>query len=66
VLFIDEATSHLDKDNEVKISEQIQHLPITRIMIAHRQETINMAEHVYLLNEGVLINVNKSDTAAVS
>ncbi len=58
VLFMDEATSHLDKDNETKISEQIQHLPMTRIMIAHRQETINMAEQVYLLNNGVLTNLN--------
>lgn len=58
VLFMDEATSHLDKDNEAKISEQIQHLPMTRIMIAHRQETINMAEQVYLLNNGTLISLN--------
>ena len=55
VLFMDEATSHLDKDNETKISEQVQHLPITRIVIAHRQETINMAEKVYVLNNGTLI-----------
>jgi len=60
VLFMDEATSHLDKENEAKISEKIQHLPMTRIMIAHRQETINMAEQVYLLNNGVLVNVNES------
>ena len=60
VLFMDEATSHLDKENEAKISEQIQHLPMTRIMIAHRQETINMAEQVYLLNNGILVNVNES------
>jgi ATP-binding cassette, subfamily B, bacterial CvaB/MchF/RaxB len=60
VLFMDEATSHLDKDNEAKISEQIQHLPMTRIMIAHRQETINIAEQVYLLNDGILVNVNES------
>jgi ATP-binding cassette subfamily B protein RaxB len=59
VLFMDEATSHLDKENEAKISEQIQHLPMTRIMIAHRQETINMAEHVYSLKDGALINVNE-------
>ena len=58
VLFMDEATSHLDKDNEAKISEQIQHFPMTRIMIAHRQETINMAEKVYLLNKGTLIHLN--------
>jgi len=66
VLFMDEATSHLDKDNETKISEQIQHLPMTRIMIAHRQETINMAEQVYLLNNGALTNLNddRSKTAS--
>jgi ATP-binding cassette, subfamily B, bacterial CvaB/MchF/RaxB len=57
VLFMDEATSHLDKDNEAKISEQIQHLPMTRIMIAHRQETINMAEKVYHLDNGELVNL---------
>jgi len=66
VLFMDEATSHLDKDNEAKISEQIQHLPMTRIMIAHRQETINMAEQVYLLQNGSLINLNNGCSEAVS
>lgn len=57
ILFMDEATSHLDKDNEAKISEKIQLLPITRIMIAHRQETIDMAEQVYLLTNGSLTNL---------
>lgn len=66
VLFMDEATSHLDKDNETKISEQIQHLPMTRIMIAHRQETINMAEKVYLLNNGALINLNDNYSKTAS
>ena len=65
VLFMDEATSHLDKENETKISEQIQHLPITRIMIAHRQETINMADQVYILRDGVLINLSESCSKAV-
>ncbi|GEA25224.1 peptidase domain-containing ABC transporter [Vibrio harveyi] len=58
VLFMDEATSHLDKDNEAKISEQIQNLPMTRVMVAHRQETINMAEQVYHLESGTLTNSN--------
>jgi ATP-binding cassette subfamily B protein RaxB len=66
VLFMDEATSHLDKDNETKISEQIQHLPMTRVMIAHRQETINMAEQVYLLKNGALINLNDSCSQTAS
>ncbi|WP_440056859.1 peptidase domain-containing ABC transporter (plasmid) [Pseudoalteromonas sp. T1lg65] len=58
ILFMDEATSHLDKDNEAKISEQVQHLSITRIMIAHRQETINMAEQVYHLEGGNLVRLS--------
>jgi ATP-binding cassette subfamily B protein RaxB len=66
VLFMDEATSHLDKDNETKISEKIQHLPITRIMIAHRQETINMAENVYLLSDGTLLNLSENDSKTAS
>lgn len=33
---------------------------MTRIMIAHRQETINMAKQVYLLNDGTLINLTDS------
>ncbi len=58
VLFMDEATSHLDIDNEAKINEKIQHLPMTCIMIAHRQETINMAEKVYHLENGILVNLS--------
>ena len=64
VLFMDEATSHLDKDNEAKISQQIQHLPITRIMIAHRQETINMAGKVYHLNAGELVDLGQQGESA--
>lgn len=66
VLFMDEATSHLDKDNEAKISEQLQHLPMTRIMIAHRQETIDMAGQVYQLNDGNLTNLADSCTKTAS
>lgn len=66
VLFMDEATSHLDKDNEAKISEQNQHLPMTRIMIAHRQETINMAEQVYHLDNGTLVNLTDACSQTAS
>lgn len=57
ILFMDEATSHLDRDNEAIISEQIQHLPITRIMIAHRQETICMAERVFKIVDSSLVEL---------
>jgi ATP-binding cassette subfamily B protein RaxB len=37
VLFLDEATSHLDKENERHINEQIAALNITRIQVSHRE-----------------------------
>ncbi len=46
ILFLDEASSHLDATNESYINQNIKRLGITVIMIAHRQETINMADRV--------------------
>lgn len=44
ILFLDEATSHLDLDNEAKINQAISSLKITRIFIAHRPSTIDSAD----------------------
>ncbi len=46
LLFLDEATSHLDVDNEKKINVSLKALEITQIVIAHRQETIQMADRI--------------------
>ncbi len=43
ILFLDEATAHLDPDLERSINETIKNLNITRIIIAHRQETLSLA-----------------------
>ncbi len=43
ILFLDEATSHLDVENEKAINKNIQDMDITRIMVAHRAETISTA-----------------------
>jgi len=65
ILFMDEATSHLDASNEARISEQILQLNMTRIMVAHRQETINKANNVYLLEEGQLVLKSSRDATTV-
>jgi ATP-binding cassette subfamily B protein RaxB len=52
LLFMDEATSHLDIENEAKISEQIKHLEMTRIIIAHRPETIKQADRIVVMHQG--------------
>ncbi|MCD1125871.1 peptidase domain-containing ABC transporter [Jinshanibacter sp. LJY008] len=49
ILFLDEATSHLDTDNESRVNAAIQELNITRIIIAHRQSTIASADRVITL-----------------
>jgi ATP-binding cassette subfamily B protein RaxB len=36
ILFLDEATAHIDSLQEKQISESLQMLPLTRIIIAHR------------------------------
>lgn len=52
ILVLDEATSHLDLDNERKVSKALQELKLTRIMIAHRPETIHSADRVIALCGG--------------
>lgn len=46
ILFLDEATSHLDADNESRVNASIQALKITRVIIAHRPSTIASADRV--------------------
>lgn len=46
ILFMDEATSHLDLQTELRVLTAIKALKITRIFIAHRPETIRAADRV--------------------
>jgi ATP-binding cassette subfamily B protein RaxB len=52
ILALDEATSHLDIDNERKVNVALGSLNLTRIMVAHRPETIASAQRVVSLQEG--------------
>jgi ATP-binding cassette subfamily B protein RaxB len=54
LLVLDEATSSLDSANELAVNESVRKLGLTRIIIAHRRETIDMADRVLLLNGGYL------------
>lgn len=50
ILFLDEASSHLDINNERVINDNLRQLNITKIMVAHRQETLNTADSVVYLD----------------
>ena len=51
ILFMDEVTSHLDEENERAISTSISQLNITRIIVAHRQSTIDSANRCIELDK---------------
>ncbi len=55
LLFLDEASSHLDVQKESEINRAISKLNITRIIVAHRPETLRLADRVVQLREGVIV-----------
>jgi ATP-binding cassette subfamily B protein RaxB len=55
VLFLDEATSHLDVDKERLINDAIRALDITKIIVAHRPETIQSADRVLRMQNGRIV-----------
>ena len=46
ILLLDEATSHLDEENERTINQAIRLLPISRVIVAHRRSTLDMADRI--------------------
>lgn len=56
ILFLDEATSHLDIIKEKEINDMIKLLNITRIIIAHRPETISSVDRIIALNNGRVVS----------
>lgn len=56
LLLLDEATSHLDVSRETAVNEALSKLAPTRIVIAHRPDTINAAERVIDFGGGKLIS----------
>lgn len=55
ILYLDEATSHLDMDNEHRVNAAINQLSLTRVIVAHRHETIATAERVVELDKGTVV-----------
>jgi ATP-binding cassette subfamily B protein RaxB len=55
ILIMDEGTSHLDLANEQRVNHAVRNLGITRVIVAHRPETVRAADRVYALKDGVLI-----------
>src|SRR3954466_1376365 len=54
ILLLDEATSHLDLDRERAVNDALGASRVTRIVIAHRPETIQAAERILELKDGTI------------
>ena len=64
ILLLDEATSSLDVERERTVNQAVRQLALTRVIVAHRPETIASAGRVIALHDGRvaqdLRNVNGS------
>src|SRR5690606_15880429 len=55
LLFLDEATSHQDVANERLVNEAVKGLLLTKVIVAHRPETIASADRVLVMDQGRIV-----------
>ncbi|MDE0853623.1 MAG: peptidase domain-containing ABC transporter [Nevskia sp.] len=65
ILVLDEATSHLDIKREQQVNEAIRALRITRVIVAHRPETLASADRVITLADGKIVSRSVVPLAAL-
>jgi len=63
LLIMDEGTAHLDVAHERIVGDNIGAMGITRIVIAHRRETIDAADRVVRLEKGRIVEADDNATA---
>ena len=55
LLFLDEATSHLDVLKERLVNDAVRQLALTKVIVAHRPETIASADRVLVMDGGRVV-----------
>jgi ATP-binding cassette, subfamily B, bacterial len=65
ILILDEATANIDTITEQLLSDILKKLPetTTRVIIAHRLNTIENADEIYFVNSGEVIRAGSLDDA---
>ena len=55
IVFMDEATSALDNRTQAVVTESLDRMQATRVVIAHRLSTVINADRIYVLKDGQIV-----------
>lgn len=66
LLFLDEATSHLDVGNEQLVNAAVKQLDVTKVIVAHRPETIASADRVLVMQGGRIVQEIRPERTQVA
>ena len=55
ILLLDEATSALDNRTQAVVTESLDRLRVTRVVVAHRLSTVVNADRIYVLEDGRIV-----------
>ena len=61
ILVFDEATSALDNVSQAIVTESLDRLSVTRIVIAHRLSTVRNASRICVMRDGRLVEQGTYD-----
>lgn len=57
ILVLDEATSALDRDSEARVEANLRQVGCTRVVVAHRIDTVRDADRIAVIADGRLVQV---------
>lgn len=64
ILLLDEATRSLDARTELAVHAHLASLKCTRILVAHRLDTVRDADRIVVIDQGRIVEVGKFDELA--
>lgn len=66
ILILDEATSALDNRTQAIVTDGLDQLPVTRIVIAHRLSTVRKADTIVVMSKGTIAEMGSFDELMAS